>query len=99
MAEEKSMFKFFVYVLVIFVLLMIMIPLIFSFTGKVIRLELVGLAGLILLSLIGFVGYRTSWGERVLFFVFLFSLANLMLIWHFTNKLFLLPLFFQSLVF
>tara|TARA_Y100000310_G_C20568290_1_gene756675 strand:+ start:409 stop:1011 length:603 start_codon:yes stop_codon:yes gene_type:complete len=95
MAEEKSMFKFFVYVLVIFVLLMIMIPLIFSFTGKVIRLELVGLAGLILLSLIGFVGYRTSWGERVLFFVFLFSLANLMLIWHFTNKLFLLPLFFS----
>jgi len=95
MAEEKSTFKFFVYLIIVGILLMIMIPVIFSFSGKIIRLELVGLVFLILLSLIGFVGYRTSWGERVLFFVFLFSLANLMLIWYFTTKLFLLPLFFS----
>tara|TARA_Y100000310_G_C20669399_1_gene809391 strand:- start:633 stop:1301 length:669 start_codon:yes stop_codon:yes gene_type:complete len=94
MAEEKGMVKFFVYVFMILILFMIMIPVIFSFSGKVIKLELIGMVFLILLSLIGFVGYRTSWGERVLFFVFLFSLANLLLIWHFTDKLFLLPLFF-----
>jgi len=99
MAEEKGTSKFFVYVFVILVLFMIMVPVIFSFSGRMIKLELVGLVFLILLSLIGFVGYRTSWGERVLFFVFLFSLINLMLIWYFTNKLFLLPLFFAIIGF
>jgi len=99
MAEEKGMFKFFVYVFVILILFMIMIPVIFSFSGKLIKLEIVGLMFLMFLSLIGFVGYRTSWGERVLFFVFLFSLANLMLVWFFTNKLFLLPLFFAIIGF
>ena len=99
MAEEKSMVKFFVYVFVILILFMIMIPVIFSFSGKVIILEILGMVFVILLSLIGFVGYRTSWGERVLFFVFLFSLANLLLIWYFTDKLFLLPLFFAVMGF
>jgi len=93
MAEEKGLGKFFVYCALILVLFLVMIAVIFSFSGKAIRLELVGLVLLILLTLIGFLGYHGGWGERVLFFVFLFSLINILLIWIFKGRLFVLLLF------
>jgi len=57
-----------------------------------IRLELLGMVGLILLVVMGLFGYTKCWGERVLFFVFLFSLGNLVLVWWFKGVLYLLPL-------
>lgn len=93
MAKKKSLGKFFVYCILILALFLVMIQVMFSFSGKIVKLEIIGLCFLMLLTLIGFVGYNCRWGERVLFFVFLFNLGNLIWIRYFTNDLFMLPLF------
>jgi len=93
MAEEKGLGKFLVYCGLISVLFLVMIKVVFSFGGKIIRAEILILLFLVLLSLIGFIGYRKSWGERVLFFVFLIGLGNLVFVWYFTGRLFILHLF------
>jgi len=93
MAEEKSLGKFVVYCGLILFLFLVMVIIISSFKGKTAGLEVGGLVFLMLLTLLGFGGYQKAWGERVLFFVFLFSLANLILIWWVIHKLFMLPLF------
>lgn len=93
MAEEKNLGKFFVYCGLILILFLVMIPLIFSFKGRMVRAEVLVLSFLMLLSFVGFAGYRTRWGERVLFFVFLIGLGNLIFIWHISCRLFMLPLF------
>lgn len=51
-------------------------------SGIFFNLELVGFLFLLLLSLIAFINYAT-WGERVLYFVYLFYVINLLLIWFF----------------
>ncbi len=93
MAEEKSLGKFFVYCGLILILFLVMIPVIFSFKGKLIRVEVLVLLFLMLLSLVGFAGYRKSWGEKALFFMFLTVLGNIVFVRYFTSKLFMLPLF------
>lgn len=93
MAEKKSLGKFFVYCGLAFILFLVAVPIIFSFGGKLIRAEIIIFLFLIFLSLVSFLGYHRSWGEKILFFVFLLYLANLLFIWYFTKKLFVLPLF------
>lgn len=92
MTDEKGLGKFFVYCGLMLILFLVMIPIIFSFSGKLIRAEVLVFLFLLLLGLIGFVGYQKDWGERVLFFMFVIGLANLIFIWVFTSRLFLLPL-------
>ena len=89
---EKSRFKLIVYAIIMIVLLFSLINIVISTSGKRFYLELLGLLFLLLLSLISFVGYAKSWGERVLFFVFLFYLLNLVLVWHFIGPLYLILL-------
>lgn len=93
MAEKKSRGKFLVYGLLVLVLFLVMVPIIFSFKGKLIRAEILVFLFLMLLALVSLIGYNKRWGERVLFFVFLISLGNVVFIWFFNGKLFMLPLF------
>ena len=90
--EEKSRFKLIVYAILSVILFFGLISMVMLSSGKTFYLELVGLLSLLLLSLIGFVGYAKSWGERVLFFVFLFYLLNLVLVWYFIGPLYLILL-------
>ena len=53
---------------------------------------MLGFSFLLLLSLIGFIGYSEVWGERVFFFVFLFYFVNLILIWKVQGALYLVLL-------
>ncbi|MFC1686761.1 hypothetical protein ACFL0E_00180 [Nanoarchaeota archaeon] len=92
MAEEKSLGKFLVYCCLILFSFLVMIPLIFAFKCRLFKLELLVFLFLVLLSLIGFIGYKCCWGERVLFFVFWIQMINLLFIWKVTGKLFVLPL-------
>ncbi len=93
MAEEKGLGKFLVYCVLVLLMFLVMIQVTFLFKGKMIRTESLILLFLMLLSLIGLVSYKTDWGERVLFFMFLIGLGNLVFVWHFTGHLFMLPLF------
>ncbi|MBR9683386.1 hypothetical protein GOV03_02500 [Candidatus Woesearchaeota archaeon] len=99
MAEKKSFGKFFVYCILTLGLLLVMLSVVFSFKGKLIRAESLVMLFLMFLSLVGFTGYSRSWGERVLFFMFVIALGNLILIWHFTGNLFMLPLFLSMIGF
>lgn len=99
MAEEKSSGKLIFYGILLVLLFFGLIRIFINGSGKFIRLELVGFVFLLVLSLIGFVGYAHVWGERVLFFVFLFYLVNLVLIWYFLGSLYLVLLFMALLGF
>ena len=66
-----------------------LISLLETFKGRTVYLELLGLGFLLLLSLVGYVGYAQKWGERVFFFVYLFYLVNLILMWYFLGSLYL----------
>ena len=59
--------------------------------GLFASIELAGLLFLLLLSVVGFVQYH-KWGERAVFFVFLFYLSNLVLIGYFYGSLYLVIL-------
>jgi hypothetical protein len=85
MAEEKSKLKFFIYSILILLLFFGLIRIIIGSGGKFFGLELVGFFVLLILSLVGLIGYARAWGERVLFFVFLFYILNLVLVWYFTD--------------
>ena len=90
--SEKSSFKLIVYALLIIVLFLGLIGIVISLGGKAFYLDLIGLLFLLLLTFVGFVGYTNSWGERVLFFVFLFYVLNLILVWYFNGSLYLILL-------
>jgi hypothetical protein len=92
MATQKSGFKLLIYAVLLLLLLFGLIRIFVNTSGSFFLLELFGTLFLLLLTLIGFAGYK-SWGERVLFFVFLFYLINLVLIWYHTNALYLVLLF------
>ena len=92
MEEQKSRAKLIIYALLLAVLF---IGLIFVFKaghGNFLRLELAGLLFLLLLTIIGFVGYAQHWGEWVLFWVFLLYIGNLVLLWYFQGSLYLVLL-------
>ncbi|MBT4804848.1 hypothetical protein HON71_01620 [Candidatus Woesearchaeota archaeon] len=93
MAEEKSFGKLFVYAIILVLLFFGMIRIFINTAGNFFNLELLGFLFLLLLALIGFIGYVKVWGERVLFFVFLFYLVNLVLVWRYTDGISFLLLF------
>jgi len=93
MAEEKNFGKLFFYAIVLVLLFFGMIRIFINGTGKFFNLELLGFLFLLVLALIGFIGYAKVWGERVLFFVFLFYLVNLVLVWRYTDGISFLLLF------
>ena len=62
----------------------------FNGSGYFLRLELIGLLFLLLLALIGFIGYKKCWGESVLLLVFLAYLGNLVAIWFYLHQTYLL---------
>lgn len=85
---EKSFKKLAIYGLIIFLLLFGFINIATSGGPLFLKLELAGIAGVLLLSVLGLVYYK-GWGERVLLFVFMMCLANLVLIWYFFGILYL----------
>ena len=99
MAEEKSKFKLGLYAIVLVLVFFSLIRIFVDGSGKFFMLELLGFLFLLILTLIGFIGYKESWGERVLFFVFIMYLINVMLVWRFNGNLSFFSLFLGLLGF
>ena len=99
MVEEKSKGKLFIYAIITVLLFFGLIRLFINSNDKFFMLELVGTLFLLLLTLIGFIGYNKCWGERVLFFVYLTYLVNLVMIWFYDGRLSLILLFLTLLAF
>lgn len=87
MADTKSSGKLLLHGLISVLLLFGLVEIIVNAKGLFLHLELAGLVLLIVLSFLGLAGYK-SYGERVLFLVFLLYMANLVLIWHFYSLLY-----------
>ncbi|MFH1276088.1 MAG: hypothetical protein ABIH82_03175 [Candidatus Woesearchaeota archaeon] len=87
----KSKFKLVVYSVLLLVLFFSLVSVLINLSGKAFALEFVGVIFLLVLTLIGFSAYN-SWGERVLFFVFLFYMCNLVLMWYFFRDLYVVLL-------
>ena len=86
---EKNRFKLILYAVFIAVLLFGLIKIIALAGGKAFYIEFLGLLFLLVLTVIGFVGYAKNWGETIFFFVFLCYLFNLILVWYFMKSLYL----------
>jgi hypothetical protein len=99
MAEEKNKGKLIFYGILLIILFFGLIGIFISANGLFFGLELAGMLLLLLLSLIALSGYQKSRGERVLFFVFLFYITNLVLVWYFVGPLYLVLLFVALLGF
>ena len=99
MAEEKSKFKLGLYAIVLVLVFFSLIRIFVDGSGKFFMLELLGFLFLLILTLIGFIGYKESWGERVLFFVFIMYLINVLLVWRFNGNLSFFSLFLGLLGF
>lgn len=72
---------FFCYGIIAVLLLFGQIQLLMSSGGNMLRLELLGFLVLLAMSVAGFIGFSKSWGENMLFWMFLLYLANLVAIW------------------
>lgn len=99
MAEEKSKFKLGLYAIVLVLVFFSLIRIFVDGSGKFFMLELLGFLFLLILTLIGFIGYKEDWGERVLFFVFLMYLINVILVWKYNGNLSFFSLFLGLLGF
>ncbi|MBS3166419.1 hypothetical protein J4444_04820 [Candidatus Woesearchaeota archaeon] len=87
--EKHSRIKLLTYSLLLAILFFALIA-IFMRAGRVfLGLELLGLIFLLLLTVIAFIKYD-SWGEKVIFLVFVFYLGDLLLIWWFKGSLYLI---------
>lgn len=87
MIDSKSRGKLFVYAVLIVLLLFGLIRTLVSSGGKMFLAESLCFVVLLLLAVIGFAGYLKVWGERALFFVFLFYLLNLVFVWYFNHEI------------
>ncbi len=99
MVEEKSKFKLGLYAMVLVLVFFSLIRVFVDGSGKFFMLELLGFLVLLILTLIGFIGYKEYWGERVLFFVFLMYLINVILVWKYNGNLSFFSLFLGLLGF
>jgi hypothetical protein len=99
MVEEKNKGKLIFYGILLIILFFGLIGVFISAGGKFFWLELIGMLFLLLLTLVSLAGYQKSWGERVLFFVFVFYIINLILVWFFIGPLYLVLLFIALLGF
>ncbi len=93
MTNQRSGTKLFFYGLLVAVLLLALIRIVAGGSGLFLYLEVVGLLFLMLLTLLGFVGYAAGWGEKFFFFAFLLYILNLLLLWSVHNSLYLTLLF------
>ncbi|PIN76840.1 hypothetical protein COV17_00760 [Candidatus Woesearchaeota archaeon CG10_big_fil_rev_8_21_14_0_10_36_11] len=92
MSSTKSKAKLFFYAILLVILLFGFLSVFIPFSGTMFTLELVGFVALVVLGFAGFVGYSAQWGERVLFCVFLLYIINFLLIWFFTDLLYMILL-------
>ncbi|MAG60239.1 hypothetical protein CL619_00480 [archaeon] len=92
MSNEKGPAKFLLYALTMLFLFLTLLPIIFSFTGLGIRIQLFFFVLLLFVSFIGLTTYTTG-GERLLYIAFTLHLINLLAIWFLTQKLYLLAVF------
>lgn len=99
MGEAKSGKKLFFQSILIVLLLVGFARVITTMKGLALNLEMLGWVLILVLSFIGLVGYAKRWGERVLFFVFLMCLVNLLLIWGLFGSLYLVLLILALLGF
>lgn len=89
---HKNSGKLIVYALLIVVLLFGLIRILITGSPNFLRLELVGLAFLLLLSFIGFIQHHTQWGEPLFGLVFLLYIVNLIMIWVYSKSLYVVLL-------
>ncbi|MBI2669152.1 hypothetical protein HYX14_04900 [Candidatus Woesearchaeota archaeon] len=59
-------------------------------SGKFFVLEFAGTFLMLLLILVGFIGYSLRWGERLFFLVSVFYLGNLVLVWYFKGAFYVI---------
>jgi hypothetical protein len=86
MTNERSSGKLLLYGLLVVVLLIGLVKIFVNGSGLFFDLEFLGLLFLLLLTILGFIGYSHKWGERVLFFVFLLYILNLLLVWKYNGN-------------
>jgi hypothetical protein len=89
---KKSVAKLIIYAIFLVISFFSLIALIRDGSGLFLNLEIIGLIFMLLLTVIGLAGYNKAWGERVLFFVFLLYIINLVLMWYFRENLYLVLL-------
>lgn len=89
---KRSSSKLFIYLLVLVILFLGLLNIIGRLPNTVYFMELLGFLFLLLLTVLAFFGYHSKWGERVLFFVFLFYALNLVLVWYARGSLYLILL-------
>lgn len=87
MTDSKSRGKLFVYAILIVLLLFGLIKTLVSAGGKMFLAESLCFVVLLFLAVLGFAGYLKAWGEKVLFFVFLLYLLNLVFVWYFSREI------------
>ncbi|MEK6905875.1 MAG: hypothetical protein AABX24_05735 [Nanoarchaeota archaeon] len=88
---NKSVGKLFFQAFLLLILLFGLVDLIVTKSSKFAVLELVVLAFLLLLSVIGLTSYKNS-GNKVLFFVFMLYTVNVLVLWYFNHSLYLVLL-------
>ncbi len=92
MAKQKSKGRLLLCGLIVVLSLFGLTQVIAQGHGLYLKLELAGLAALVILSLVGFCGYNKPCGERALFFMFWLYIINLLLIWYFLGSLYFILL-------
>ncbi len=85
------------YALLIALLLLSLVRIVTASSAKTFGLELLGLLLLSVLSLLAFMGYSSGWGERVFLAIFSLYLVNLVLLWLFKERLYVV-LFVVALI-
>ena len=91
MAHQKYG-KLIIYALLIVVLLFGLIRILITGGPNFLRLELAGMAFLLLLSFMGFIQHHTKWGEPLFGLVFLLYIINLILIRVYSKSLYVILL-------
>jgi predicted membrane protein len=84
--------KLFTYTIIFLVLLLSFLRFLNIAGGRTFNLQLIGFAFLLLLMLLGYVGY-SKWGERSFFFFFVLYMANLIALWYFFKTIYITLLF------
>jgi hypothetical protein len=91
MTQNRSLGKLFAYGLILALLLFSLIRTLLSTGGMLFNLELIILVIFLALTVGGLVGYKT-WGEGVLFGVFVLYLVNLLGLWLLLGSIGIVPL-------
>jgi len=85
MFMARGKFKLFLSAVVALVLLLVLLKLVFTFSGTLWKLEFVGAGILAFIALMGLSLSKESCGERAMFLVSTLSIINLILLWYFVD--------------